>query len=322
MTSKLTREQLHERARENVKALKMASRQTAFESAREEILADLQLAEMALAAMESEPVAYMHDGEDGTEYNGHDEFSGGGKGIPLYRHAQPVLEIEREPVFTLEVARADYKGQKLGNHFGFITLDAARELKEGNYQLYTAQPAPVVPEEMTPEMMRAVQLNSELGAYAASNLSGAYDLFAEFWKVACRAAMLHAGNYPAIPEGSASMLRRWLAFGRGMQNAGSQLPHNLIAETESMLAAAPQSPGSEPATVPGKWIPVSEQKPENKPGSYEYLVFETLNNRVNHDYWNVPSEGDDAFTPFWNYYGEHVTHWMPLPAAPREVKGE
>ncbi|MDQ5603600.1 hypothetical protein RCE97_27525, partial [Klebsiella pneumoniae] len=55
-----------------------------------------------------------------------------------------------------------------------------------------AQPAPVVPEEMTPEMMRSVQLNSELGAYAASNLSGAYDLFAEFWKEACRAAMLAA----------------------------------------------------------------------------------------------------------------------------------
>lgn len=37
-----------------------------------------------------------------------------------------------------------------------------------------------------------------------------------------------------------SMLRRWLAFGRAMQNAGCQLPHNLIAETEAMLAAAPQ----------------------------------------------------------------------------------
>ncbi|HBX4460099.1 TPA: hypothetical protein MH229_19930 [Klebsiella pneumoniae] len=57
-----------------------------------------------------------------------------------------------------------------------------------------AQPAPVVPEEMTPEMMRSVQLNSELGAYAASNLSGAYDLFAEFWKEACRAAMLNGGK--------------------------------------------------------------------------------------------------------------------------------
>lgn len=28
------------------------------------------------------------------------------------------------------------------------------------------------------------------------------------------------------------------------------------------FAAAPQSPGSEPATMPGKWIPVSEQKPD------------------------------------------------------------
>ncbi|HHF8239779.1 TPA: hypothetical protein ACPT3I_000425 [Klebsiella pneumoniae] len=50
---------------------------------------------MALAAMDSEPVAYMYDGEDGTEYNGHNEFSGGGKGIALYRHAQqPVVPDE------------------------------------------------------------------------------------------------------------------------------------------------------------------------------------------------------------------------------------
>lgn len=92
------------------------------------------------------------------------------------------------------------------------------------------------------------------------------------------------------------------------------------ASHAAMLAAAPQSPGSEPATVPGKWIPVSERMPENKPGCYKYLVFETLNNRVNHDYWNVPDKGDEEFAPFWNYYGEHVTHWMPLPAGPQEVK--
>lgn len=54
--------------------------------------------------------------------------------------------------------------------------------------------AKVVPDEMTPEMMRAVQLNSELGAYAASNLSGSYDLFSEFWKVACRAAMIQGSE--------------------------------------------------------------------------------------------------------------------------------
>lgn len=53
-----------------------------------------------------------------------------------------------------------------------------------------------LPSEMTPEMMRAVQLNSELGAYVAANLSGAYGLFAEFWKVAC----LAAGKSPAITD--------------------------------------------------------------------------------------------------------------------------
>lgn len=64
------------------------------------------------------------------------------------------------------------------------------------------------------------------------------------------------GNSPAIPDSYASMLRRWLAFGRSMQNAGSQLPHNLIAETESMLAAAPQpqnAPQNIPEIIPDCW---------------------------------------------------------------------
>ncbi|MGV4259642.1 DUF551 domain-containing protein [Citrobacter freundii] len=85
--------------------------------------------------------------------------------------------------------------------------------------------------------------------------------------------------------------------------------------------AAMLQAGNSPV-IPDTWIPVSERMPENKPGCYKYLVFETLNNRVNHDYWNVPDKGDEVFTPFWNYYGEHVTHWMPLPVAPQEVKGD
>lgn len=46
----------------------------------------------------------------------------------------------------------------------------------------------LVPVDMAPEMMRAVQINSELGAYAAANLTGAYSLFREFWDVAVTAA--------------------------------------------------------------------------------------------------------------------------------------
>ncbi|MBC0516683.1 hypothetical protein FSG37_015745 [Escherichia coli] len=46
----------------------------------------------------------------------------------------------------------------------------------------------MVPKELTPEMMRAVQIRSELGGYATSNLSGAYNMFSEFWDVAVSAA--------------------------------------------------------------------------------------------------------------------------------------
>ncbi|WP_178392319.1 hypothetical protein [Raoultella ornithinolytica] len=104
MTSKLTREQLHERARENVKALKMASRQTAFESARKEILADLQLAELALAAMDSEPVAWMHNNNNigipaiTTSQKIGQYWMTEFKDVqPLYRHAQqPVVPVVPE----------------------------------------------------------------------------------------------------------------------------------------------------------------------------------------------------------------------------------
>lgn len=133
-----------------------------------------------------------------------------------------------------------------------------------------------------------------------------------------RCACGQDGNSPVIPEGYVMVPKEPTAQ---MYDAGDR-KMTTKQVWDAMLAAAPQSLGSEPATVPGKWIPVSERMPENKPGCYEYLVFETLNNRVNHDYWNVPDKCDDAFTPFWNYYGEHVTHWMPLPAAPQEVQGD
>lgn len=51
-----------------------------------------------------------------------------------------------------------------------------------------------VPVEMTPEQMRAVQLNSELGSYTVAKLTGAYSLFREFWDVAISAAPQQEAN--------------------------------------------------------------------------------------------------------------------------------
>ncbi len=67
------------------------------------------------------------------------------------------------------------------------TLYVRADLVNGNSPV-TPDGWVIVPKELTPEMMRAVQIRSELGGYATSNLSGAYNMFSEFWNVAVSAA--------------------------------------------------------------------------------------------------------------------------------------
>ncbi|HBZ7302686.1 TPA: DUF551 domain-containing protein [Klebsiella pneumoniae] len=88
---------------------------------------------------------------------------------------------------------------------------------------------------------------------------------------------------------------------------------------DSTLAAAPQLPGSDPATVPGKWIPVSERKPEES-GRYWCYVEEQNDLGKSHYQWNCSWNGERWWVESKN--GGIVTHWMPLPAAPQEVNRE
>lgn len=84
------------------------------------------------------------------------------------------------------------------------------------------------------------------------------------------------------------------------------------------FAAAPQSPGSEPATVPGKWIPVSERMPEK---GQAVLVYRPKAHEGGDSDVRVAVYGRHNFEHGFGCYWE-PTHWMPLPAAPQEVKGE
>ena len=228
MTSKLTREQLHERARENVKALKMASRQHAFESAREEILADLQLAELALAAMESEPVAWT-DEEELRDVND--------AGIGY------LFGIDRE-----------------ANKFA----DPRRQI-----MLYRHAQQPVVPEEATSDSIEILASARRRDHAVFQWDEDQRNAAADSWN-ACRAAI---------------------------------------------LAAAPQSPGSEPATVPGKWIPVSERMPEK---GQAVLVYRPKAHEGGDSDVRVAVYGRHNFEHGFGCYWE-PSHWMPLPAAPQEV---
>ncbi|EHQ1977955.1 ead/Ea22-like family protein [Escherichia coli] len=127
-----------------------------------------------------------------------------------------IAELEAEPVsqaynlpeliegmeVSIDVSTCD---ADLGNrYFGTVTeaseLDTAKngyillvQDAEPNFDINGNSPVTpdgwvMVPKELTPEMMRAVQIRSELGGYATSNLSGAYNMFSEFWNVAVSAA--------------------------------------------------------------------------------------------------------------------------------------
>ena len=110
----LSKEQLLERATENVKALRFASRQNAFRDMRAEIEGDLQLAEIALAALEAEPVAdvvaWHKEGEERTcdiRWLRHDVAPG-----KLYAVPQPELKDHqiRELVNELRDIAIEYHG--------------------------------------------------------------------------------------------------------------------------------------------------------------------------------------------------------------------
>lgn len=81
------------------------------------------------------------------------------------------------------------------------------------------------------------------------------------------------------------------------------------------FAAAPHSPGSDPATVPGKWIPVSERMPEAGGDMIVFtdgIVMSGVSYAKKKGFYIQALEYDDD-EPV-----DSVTHWMPLPAGPQD----
>lgn len=171
-----------------------------------------------------------------------------------------------------------------------------------------AQPVPVVPPEQHWEELCRQHPDMSIGDA----------IIRAAWWNHCRAAMLQAGNSPVIPDGwtcndkanAALMMLDRIETADPVDDDRIDGIKRIVRE----LAAAPHDTPAlnsvqSVVTVPGKWIPVSERMPEN---DVSVLTFDGMYKRVHH-----------AMYGHWQCWEpEKITHWMPLPAAPQEVKGE
>ncbi|MEH5319873.1 DUF551 domain-containing protein [Klebsiella pneumoniae] len=327
MTSKLTRERLQEIAEDGF--LKHGESK--------------ELARMALAAMDSEPVAFTEKHEISNMHatgiylrawpadrarNAVEGYT-----IPLYLHAQPAPVVPEEATpdsieILASARRRDHavfqwdEDQRNAAADSWNAFRAAmlQELKKSagteaicrsdeNVQvLHTKSPAQ---SDCCPAQNVVVPAQSPIdhGYLPECECSGC--------KATARICTEMAVNSLVIPNEMTSEQAYEIGYYYGdpvnvFARGANWMRQHII---DSTLAAAPQLPGSDPATVPGKWIPVSEQMPE-----VGDIVLTAMGGVVNVGETECSAANCRFFTSVISGRELPATHWMPLPAAPQEVK--
>ncbi|STT96329.1 Eaa1 [Klebsiella pneumoniae] len=346
MTSKLTRERIELIANFH-RAMTLPPSHAEIE----------ELARMALAAMDSEPhtddelsnlLWYSQEATCHSDPNYYCEFQrlatpGLIAGIIRELQERRKAAMDSEPVAY--ISKSDFDA-------GYPHILARRDFNKAcTMPVYAAQPTPAVPKSISVReaisalesedavttigqaykmgwnACRAAMLERQLvdrvDEKSLTSINPAPDLVSLQKK-----AEPIIGNSPVIPDGYVMAPKvptdEMISSGIAAHYERSQIqihdrpaPGPMECAYVAMLAAAPQSPGSELATVPGKWIPVSERIPEDE---QEVLTI----NKIGHRFVSFFDKHSGLFFDRLDAPAacciEHVlvTHWMPLPNPPKE----
>ncbi|EFE7421560.1 DUF551 domain-containing protein [Escherichia coli] len=272
------------------------------------------------------------------------------------------MELARIALASLE---ADPVKRVNSDQMRRVCLEANRHLdkydamaKEVNKLLgRIAPPAPVVPEEATPENVE--MLSGYVSTYKLTDSER--DIAAEIWN-ACRTAMLQSGNfrenknsstnnfreiaetstnYPAIPSEVLSAILKVARIRadfddfdgdrRGIGDCLDEAEQELIVTINkyaSQLAAEPIAPNDvreqtaipQVPVTPDGWISCSERMPNTKTAVLVAVEFDRKGDwRMK---WATYIPGHPDANDGWIIPGASwkPSHWMPLPEPPQEVK--
>ena len=222
-----------------------------------------------------------------------------GPGSNVVLPAEEAEELARIALASLE---ADPVKRVNSDQMRRVCLEANRHLdkydamaKEVNKLLgRIAPPAPVVPEEATPENVE--MLSGYVSTYKLTDSER--DIAAEIWN-ACRAAMLQSGNFRENKDSSTNNFRK-----------------------------IPEASTNHPVTPDG-WISCSDRMPEMGERQYYVLAADFKNNyppSIPNTQVGVYGDWFNDGNPTWDdgngedLHLKEVTHWMPLPEPPKEVR--
>lgn len=294
-----------------------------------------ELQERRNAEKDSEPVAYTDERNLGYIDRGRETAYLWGKqnsetgDVPLYRHAQPA-QIS-EPVLPLQdkdlqgaidalehPAGINAAGKQVVRHalvelqerrkverdtepYGFTDGDRRGMIYKPEHSDRLSEPVPVYRHAQPAPVVSADLLHTAASAIedllTTNDRTGAGVWFDLPFRLRSAA---NAQPVTVVPDRMTAIVKDEAEYVEGLN-----------ACRAAMLAAAPQSPGGDHATVPGKWIPVSERMPENDGA---YLCWD---NRYVTTYAFIFGAWQAN-----QFVAKNITHWMPLPAAPQGVKGE